>query len=206
MRRIVAVLVACLVVAVGGSQLVLPSVLEGRVADRLERGGGHADVSLEAVPAARLLFHHGHRLSVDGRGLNLGLTGRQAVFDRLDDFDEVRVRLTSVRAGPLFLRRFALTRSGGNSDYAVRLRGTTSPREVARFLGSRAAGALGGLIGDLATGVLPKAGNGRVPLDVTATVRSHGGRREVTSATGSVAGIPAGPIVQLVVDAVVRQL
>jgi hypothetical protein len=206
MARLALIPVGLLLVLLAASQLLLPPFLEGRVSDRLERGGGSADVSLKAVPAGRLLFHDGDELDVNGRGLRLELGGRGETLDRLDGFDEVHVRLTDADAEPLRVRRFALTRSESDRDYAVRMAGSTTPREVARFLGSQAAGSLGGTLGDLATELLPDGGEVRVPVDMEATVRSRNGRREVTSATGSVAGVPAGPLVQLVLDAVVRSL
>jgi hypothetical protein len=203
----VALLLLCLVVLVAaGTQLLLPTVLEGRVADRLERGGGSAHVSLHALPAARLLFDHGDSLKVEGRDLRLQLRGRGELLDRLDGFDQVRVRIDRATAPPLAVRSFSLTRPEEGRAYAVRLTGTTSPRDVARFLGSRAAGGLGGLAGDLAAGALPSGGRSRIPLAVAATVRSRDGHRQVTSSRGTVAGVPAGPLVGLVMDAVVREL
>jgi hypothetical protein len=197
MPRIAVVLVAALVALGLGSQLLLPPIMEDQVANRLERDGGSATVSLDAVPAVRLLFDDGDKLRVEGRGLRLDV-GREGELDRLDGFNEVHVSLTDVVADPLRVRRFALTRSSGQRDYAMRMAAVTTPRAVARFLG--------GPLGDLGAGLLPGGGDNRVPLEVEATVRSHHGRREVTSASGSVAGIPAGPIAQLVVDAVVRRL
>jgi hypothetical protein len=180
--------------------------MERAVRDRLEEEGGNAEVSLSAVPALRLLFSDGKSLEVEGRGLRVRPERRAKVLDRLDGFDRVHVRLSDVDAEPLELRAFLLTREEGESGYGVRLAATTSPREVARFLGTRAGGALGGLLGDLAAGTLPGDGSTPVPMAIDADVRSRGGRAEVVSARGSVAGIPAGPLVQIVVDAVVRQL
>ena len=198
MPRVVVLLVGVAALLAVGSQLLLPPLLEGRVADRLERGGGDARVSLSALPAARLLFNHGRSLEVEGHDLRLPLGGRDHVLERLDGFDEVRVRLRRVRVPPLAMRSFSLTRADEKDDYAVRMSGTTSPREVARFLG--------GTLGDLAAGTLPGGGRGRLPVDVAATVRSRHGRREVVSARGTVAGVPAGPLVGVVLDAVVRRL
>jgi hypothetical protein len=198
MPRVAVLLVGLAVLLAVGSQLLLPPVLEGRVADRLERGGGHADVSLRALPAARLLFDHGSSLKVEARDLRLPLGGREQVLDRLDGFDEVRVSLHRVRVSPVAMRSFSLTRDHEKGDYAVRMSGTTTPREVARFLG--------GVVGDLAAGALPGGGRDPVPVDLAASVRSRHGRREVVSARGTVAGIPAGPLVGVVLDAVVRRL
>jgi hypothetical protein len=198
MPRVAVLLVGLAALLAVGSQLLLPPVLEGRVADRLERGGGKADVSLRALPAARLLFDHGSSLKVEGHDLRLPLGGREQVLDRLDGFDEVRVHLHRVRVPPLSLRSFFLARAHENGDYAVRMSGTTTPREVGRFLG--------GVLGDLAAGALPGGGRERLPVDVGAIVRSRQGRREVVSARGTVAGVPAGPLVGVVLDAVVRRL
>ncbi len=60
---------------------------EHRIEDRLTDGGGTADVSLHAFPAARLLFGDGTKLSVTGSGLDLGLQQQSNVFDKLDGFD-----------------------------------------------------------------------------------------------------------------------
>jgi hypothetical protein len=198
MPRVALLLVGLAALLAVGSQLLLPPILEGRVADRLERGGGEADVSLRAVPAARLLFDHGSSLKVEGHDLRLPLGGREQVLERLDGFDEVRVRLHRVRASPMAMRSFSLDRAHEKGDYAVRMSGSTTPRGMARFLG--------GLVGELAAGALPGGGRVPVPVDVAATVRSRNGEREVVSSRGTVAGVPAGPLVGVVLDAVVRRL
>jgi hypothetical protein len=198
MPRVVVILAVFVALLAVGSELLLPPVLEGKAAGRLERGGGDAHVSLRAFPAARLLFDHGSSLKVEGHRLRLTLGGRGEVLDRLDGFDEVRVRLDHASAPPLAVRSFSLTRRHEGGDYAVRMSGTTTPRDVARFLG--------GLVGDLAAGALPGGGREQVPLDMSATVRSQDGRRQVVSSRGTVAGVPAGPLVGLVLDAVVRRL
>ena len=51
---------------------------EHRIEDRLTDGGGTADVSLDAFPAARLLFGDGTKLSVTGSGLDLDLAASRA--------------------------------------------------------------------------------------------------------------------------------
>ena len=205
MRRVALLLLGLVAVLALVSQLALPPLLESAIRDRLEEEGGSAEVSLSALPALRLLFADGESLEVEGRGLRVRPERRPKVLDRLDGFDRVHVRLSDVDAEPLEIRTFVLTREG-DSGYAVRMAATTSPREVARFLGSRAGGALGGLVGDLAAGTLPGGGATPVPMAIDADVRRRDGRAEVMSAQGSVAGIPAGPLVQIVVDAVVRQL
>jgi hypothetical protein len=89
----------------------------------------------------------------------------------------------------------------------LRLDAETSPRDVAGFLGSQAGGLVGGLLGDLAVGELPGGGGGeRVPLRIRAGVQSRDGDVKVTSVSGSVAGVPAGPLAEVVVGSVVREL
>ena len=70
--RLLAAVVAGIVVLVAvGTHFLLPPYLEGRVEDRLEEHGGHADVELSAVPAIRLLAGHGDRLEITGSGLEV---------------------------------------------------------------------------------------------------------------------------------------
>jgi hypothetical protein len=205
MPRIAGVSIVVLVVLLGASQLLLPPLAERKVEDRLERDGGEANVELNAFPALRLLFGDGDSLEVTGRGLRVELEPEEDPLERLDGFGEVSISLEEIEAGPMELESFELKRDEGRSDYGTRLAGTTSPRELARYLGSEAAGPLGGLLGDLAAGGLPAAG-AELPVRVAAVVESREGRVETSEVRGSVAGIPAGPLARLVVEAVVRQL
>ncbi|TMK75973.1 MAG: hypothetical protein E6G48_00220, partial [Actinobacteria bacterium] len=93
MARWLLIAALVLVALFGVSQLVIPPVAEHRIEDRLTDGGGTADVSLQAFPAARLLFGDGTNLSVSGSGLDLGLQQQSNVFDKLDGFDRVEVSL-----------------------------------------------------------------------------------------------------------------
>jgi hypothetical protein len=111
-----------------------------------------------------------------------------------------------MRAEPLDVDEFELVRDEGEGGYRVRMTGETTPREVVAFLGSRAGGALGGVLGDLAADGLPGGGDEPVPVDIEADVVSRDGEVAVASASGSVAGVPAGPLAELVVEAVVQQL
>ena len=187
-------------------QFVIPPVAERQVRDRIEENGGTASVSVSAFPAPRLLFGDGDELRVRGSGVTVDVEDERVVLDRLDGFDRVDIRLTGVTAEPLDVSAFELTRSDGADTYRVRMTGETSPREVASFLGTRAGGPLGALLADLAGQSLPGAGEEEVPVDVRAQVTSIDGEAEVTSASGSVAGVPAGPLAEIVLEAVVRQL
>jgi hypothetical protein len=196
MTRIVLVSVGVLLVLALASQLALPSLLEGSVQSRLERDGGSADVSLSAFPAVRLLFSDGASLEVEGRGLRLPGEPEGGELDRIDGFSEVRIALDDTQAGPLAIERFRLTREDGERDYELRLAAMANPREVGRILG--------GALGELGAGAL--LGVVDVPVSLTATVRSEDGRARAIAVQGSVAGIPAGPLAELALDAVLRRL
>ena len=205
MPRVVVLLIGLAALLLVASQFALPALAEHRAEDRLEAGGGSASADVRAFPALRLLFGDGDSLDVRGRGLRLDLS-RRGAFGGLDGFDEVRVRLAELQAGPLHVSNLVLARPEGAGVYEMRLRGVTTPRELVGFLASQAGGGLGGLFGALAAGGLPGGGDTRVPLRLTAQVESRGGRPSVRNADGSVAGVPAGPLAELVVGAVVARL
>ena len=206
MPRILLLLLGLLAVLAVGSQLLIPALAERKVADRLEEEGGSADVSLGAFPAVRLLFDDGDSFEVEGRGLRLHTGQRERVLERLDGFDEVRVRLEELDAGPVEAERFELVREEGEKAYRMTLTGSTTPREVARFLGDSAGGPLGGILGDLAAGTLLGGGNTPLPVRLDAVVESRAGEARVVRSSATVAGLPAGPLAQVVLDAVVRRL
>ncbi len=196
MRRIVAVPLAVLVLAIVASQLFGPGIAERRVEDRLERHGGTAKVSISALPAFRVLFHHGDSLTVRGRGLRLDVEERGNDLEGMDGFDKVSVELEQLRAGPLNASSFSMNRGEGERTYRVRIRGSTSAAELGSFLGGTLGGLAGGLLG----------GSEQVPVRVSASIASHGGDVQVRSATGTVAGIPADPLVQFVAGAVASRI
>lgn len=196
-----AALVATLSLA---TQLVLPALAERQIAGRLESGGGRADVSMSAFPAVRLLFGDGDSLRVKGRRLRLAVGHDRRLLHKLDGFDAVRVRLRDTEVGPLQLKSFVLDRRDERRDYTVRLAGRTSPRALAAFLGGRAGGAIGGDLGKLAGGLL--GGGLPLALDLRARVRSRDGEPEVQGTRGTVAGFPAGPLVQLALAAVLPRI
>src|SRR4051794_30136662 len=200
MRRIVVVLLGVLALVIVAGQLFLPGIAERRAEHRLERHGGSAHVSMSALPAARLLFHEGDSLTVRGSGLRIDTEEQGETLDRMDGFDEVSVQLDRFRTGPLQASSFSLERGDGERDYRTRMSGTTSAAEVGSFFGSQAGGGLGGLLGGLAGGVLP-GGGAQLPVKMNAVIASSNGTVEVRSATGTVAGVPADPLVQFVVSA-----
>ena len=207
MRRPAIIVLVLLGVLAVAQQLLLPPFLEGEGADRLKRYGGQVRVALSAFPAVRLLAGDGESIEVTGSGLRLDLQEEPIdAFERLDGFDEVRLALTELEAGPLTIDAFELRRGEAEDAYTVELEGETSPRELARFMGREAAGPLGSLLGDAFTGMFVPSPGAPVPLQLKAEIRSEDGRAQAEKASGSVGGIPAGPLAEIVADAVVGRL
>jgi hypothetical protein len=204
MVRRLLIVALVLLALLGISQLVIPLVVEQRIEDRLTNAGGSADVSVSAFPAARLLFGDGSRIAVTGNGLDL--TAEQTnhdVFSRLDGFDQVSVNITHFRTGPFTLASFHLTRDGSEAPYHLATRGTTTPGDLASF-GTSQLGLPGGpLAGYLSTQVL---GDKPIPINLDMDLQSDGGRIVVVSGGGTVAGLPTGPLAEIITAAVSVQL
>jgi hypothetical protein len=205
-RKVLLGVLATLVVLLVATQLILPSVIEGQVEKRLNRDGGKAKVSISAVPALTLLGGSGRSIEITGSDLRYDLGKREEKpFERLDGFGRVKVDLRNLDAGPVRLDSFVLTRPDKDQPYTLSMRGTSTPAELAGELGTATGGSLGGLIGGLASGVL--GGNATsVPLRLEATVTSRDGRPEVGSANATVAGLPAGPLTEIVLRSVLDRL
>ncbi len=206
MRRFAVGLAVGLVALVVLTQLLLPPFLEERVAGRLTEDGGSADVSLSAFPAVRLLWGDGKRFEVRGRGLKFVPGRGEQVFSRLDGFEEVRIEVNGLDVEGVDASRFTLTRLRSGDPYRLSMRGQVTGREAIELLGAEAGGPLGGIAGGLAGRALPGGGSTELPLTVEADLASRGGRAEVVRTDATVAGLPAGPIVELVVGAVVSDL
>jgi hypothetical protein len=186
------------------SQLAIPPIAEHRIEDRLTEGGGNADVSLSAFPAARLLFGDGKELSVTGSGLDLDLEQRTDVFDELDGFDRVDVSLTRFHAGPFDVSRFDLDRPAPAATYHL----TSSSRTTAGDLASYGASQLGLPGGPLLQFLADQAlgSNRPIPIDLDMELRSEDGRVIVVSGGGSVAGYPTGPLAELITSTIAVRL
>jgi hypothetical protein len=202
MRRwLIALALLALALAVA-SQLLLPGIAEHGVEDRLTEGGGQAQVSVSAVPAARLFFDDGERFEVRASGLDLDLDQRTKVLDRLDGFSEVDVAIDDFIAGPLEIDSFELTRDG-SGPYRLVSSSRASAATLVDFgadeLGLPGGGFLGGLAGQA-------LGNRKVPLDLDMELTSDGGTIEVVSGGGTVAGIPTGPLGEVITEAIVARL
>src|SRR5215212_2957090 len=134
MGRWLAIAVVAILVVAGASQLAIPPLVAHHLEGKLTDGGGSADVSVSAFPAARLLFGDGERITVDGSGLDLPLAQPgQEVLDKLDGFDEVDVQIRDSRAGPFALTDFELTRSGSSAPYELVSSGRTTAGAVASY-------------------------------------------------------------------------
>jgi hypothetical protein len=204
MRRAVIVTFVLLALLGLASQLFLPGFLEGKIEQRMEKGGGSAQAELSAFPALRLLTRHGSSLQLTGSDLDFDLTTEARVFKDLDGFDDVSIDLTSSRAGPVELDSVQMERRGEGEPYDVALDGRVSPREFASYVGERFGGPLGGFFGGIAGGTFLAAQP--VPFTARAQLASTDGRVTVVSSQGTVAGLPVGPLAELVATAVVAQL
>ena len=204
MGRRLLILVLVLLALLGISQLVIPLIVEHRISDRLTAGGGSAHVSTSAFPAVRLLFDEGSRITVTGTGLDLTSESTSGtVFSELDGYDDVNVNLDHFRAGPFRLASFQLTRTGPDAPYHLLARGRTTPTDLASYGASRFGLPGGPLLSYLGGKVL---GRDSIPIGLDMDLESDGGRVVVTSGTGTVAGIPTGPLAELITSVVVVKL
>ncbi len=204
MPRWLLVVALALLALAAASQLVIPPIAEHRIEDRLTDGGGTADVSLQAFPAARLLFGDGTRLSITGSGLDLGLQQQSNVFDKLDGFDRVDVNLTDFHAGPFAVANFDLTRPAPSAPYHLVSSSRTTPGALAQY-GAAQLGLPGGPLLRFFTDQALR-GNRPVPIDVDMELRSDGGRVVVVSGGGTIAGYPTGPLAELITSAIAVRL
>jgi hypothetical protein len=188
------------------SQLIVPAYLEHRAEKRLTEHGGKADVDIDALPAAKLLWHRGKRIEVRGSGIDVPLEGeRGRVFDDLDRFGEADVRLDRLTAGPLRIARFTLSRTDREGPYDLAVSASITPRELSGYAGRQLGGALGGMIGQIGSALLPFS-TAPIPVELDAVVASNDGDAEVRSVDGTVAGIPADPLVAALAAAIAARL
>jgi hypothetical protein len=199
------VVALALLVAGAASQLVIPPIVEHQIESRLTAGGGSAEVSASAFPAARLLFGDGDRVSVSGAGLDLPLKpAGGSVFDKLDGFDRVDVSLTDSHAGPFAVSSFDLTRATSSGPYHLVSSARTTPGDLAEYGASRFGLPGGPLLGYFANQALGESRSIPVELDVGLT--SDGGRVVAVSGGGTIAGYPTGQLAELITSAIVVKL
>jgi len=186
------------------SQLLVPNFGERKIEDRLTAGGGTANVTLGAIPAARLLFGSGERFQVTASDLDLDVHPGQSVFDRLDGFSIVDVSITNSKAGPLNIDRFQLTRDGPG-PYHLALGGQTTPAELIDYGLDNVELPGTTLIGTIYDELFGPSDT-EVPVTMDMELASDHGRVEVTSGGGSVGGIPTGHLAEMITSAVVVRL
>lgn len=202
--RIAAIAAAAVVLLLVLTQLLLPGIGEGAIEDRLTEGGGVAEASLSATPAARLLWGSGDRIEISAMGLDLELDETDPeVFEELDRFGDVEIVVSSSRAGPVELDTFVLTRDG-DGPYSLEADGATSAADLAEFFADDAS--LPGA--DILGGIISATGVGGTDLDVQLdmALTSDDGRIEVTEGEGEIAGVPTGPLAAVVTQAILERL
>ncbi len=134
MLRAVLALLGLLVAALVGGQLALPRVAERRISSDLERSGEVRRVSVEAVPAVKLLFKRADRVEVDMAEVRAGSTGRLAqLLRRTRGTDELDARADLVVLGPLRLHAAVLRKEHDQ----LRGEATVSEQELAAALPSQ---------------------------------------------------------------------
>ena len=192
------------VFALVASQLLLPALGARRVEDRLTEGGGSAEVTLGAVPALRLLLGDGERLEVSGRDLSLDLDAESEVFERLDGFSIVEISITDSSAGPFALESFSLSRDGDGSYHLVS--SATATASGLADAGLEAAELPGETVIDMILGEVFGESEEPIPIELDMELASEDGRLRVVSGSGTVAGMPTGPLAELLSSAIVVRI
>ena len=206
-RRVLYPLIALavLLLALVATQALVPSYLERRAENKLTEDGGEARVDIDALPALRLLFNRGERIQVRGERLVIPLEReRGAVFDDLDRFNAADVRLDRMTAGPLRIARFILARTDRRRPYTLSVSGTVTAAELGDYAGSQF-GPLGQLMGRIGSSLVPFS-TAPIQVELDATVASEKGRAVVRTVNGTVAGLPADPLVAALAEAIAKRL
>jgi len=195
--------VAVLVIALVATQILLPRMGESQVEDRLTRDGGTADVTIEAVPAIRLLFDDGDRLAVRAEDIQIPVADlRRGSFKELDGFDEVDVQLARSTLGPFFAEDVTITRGEGEELYGFTYRGSTSAADVGEF----ALAGLPPLLRSALTALAGRAGSADLPIRLDVTLRSQGGTARLVGGTGTFAGLPLSGFALGIAGAIISRI
>jgi hypothetical protein len=208
MHRMAILTLAALGALLVAIQLALPRLIERKAEQRLTQHGGHARVHLNALPSLRLLFKEGDSLTVRATSLVTpppDPTSANASMEDLDGFDSVDIQVIGMHVGPLTIARLNLIRKTADEPYTATVQATVNGGDLATYAGGQIGGGLGGFLGGLAGSTMPGA-NVEIPIDLTAILRSNGGRINATSVSGSVAGFPAGPFVEALAAALASRL
>ena len=205
MRRLAIRLGIPLAVLLVVSQFAIPPYAEHKVAGRLTDHGGSADVKLSAFPALRLLFGSGGKLDIKAKRLSVDLNpGQEDVFRQLDDFSDVTIDVQNSRAGPFSVAGFLVQRSAAHT-YEVAISGDGTAGDVARYAGSRLGGNFGQALAGLAASAL--SGFDRpIPFNARMQIVTNAGAPRAQNVQGSVDGLPAGALTQVVANALLSGL
>jgi hypothetical protein len=131
MLRAALALGGLLIAALLGGQLALPRVAERRITNDLAETGEVRRVSVEAVPAVKLLLKRADRVEVDMAEAHAGSTGKLAeLIRRATNTRELDTRVDLVRLGPLRLHDVRLRKD----HERLSGRATLSDRELAAAL------------------------------------------------------------------------
>ncbi len=207
MAKVAAGIAVALVVVLALTQIFIPRFAEGQVEDRLTDDGGSAEVDITAWPALTLLWGDGRKFKAEGEGMDIELSRDEDPLEKLDKFEEVDIRLRNLTAGPVEVRTFGLERGEDDSTYYLRMDATSTMQQLAEQAGEFFGGSLGSSLGGFAGGLLPGGGTAEVPIDVEGQLaRSPDGTIDVDGVNASVAGLPAGPFAEMIVQSVLDQL
>ncbi|MEX1141404.1 MAG: hypothetical protein WD993_10340 [Thermoleophilaceae bacterium] len=210
MAKVLAALVGAIVVVGVVSQLVVPGFVERSVESSLKEDdpGGNAVVDVRSFPAVRLLWGSGDRFEARGRGVRVDLGERiEDPLGKLERFDEVDIYLEDLAAGPVDVRAFSLVKTEQDDSYTLRMQAVTTPLALAESVGGDLGGEIGRLIASAATSTLPDGGQTDIPIGIDGPVRrSDDGTVDADAVRASVAGVPAGPLAEAIVQAVVERM
>ena len=205
MAKRIALVVAGVLGLLVAVQLIVPRIAEREVEGDLTDGGGTAEVSMSAFPAPRLLWNHGYSIEVTGTGLDLDLPeGEPAVFERLDGFKRVDLSLTDFRAGPFDVQSFELHRDG-SGPYDLRSHASLSAADIATY-GAERLDLAGASLARVALAQILPGIEQPVSVDLDMEIQSEDGRISVVSGGGTIAGVPTGPLAELITSAIAVRL
>jgi hypothetical protein len=114
------------------------------------------------------------------------------------------VRLDRLIAGPLRITRFTLTRDDHGDPYHLAVSATTTVSDVSDYAGQQF-GPLAGFLGRIGSTLLPGSA-APIPVELDAQLESDDGLAIVQTVDGTVAGVPADPLVAALASAIARRL
>ena len=117
------------VAALVGGQLALPRLAERRITSDLSKSGHVTHVSVEAVPAIKLLFKRADRVEVEMSEVRAGTTGKLAkLLRRTGETKELKASAKLVTLGPLRVHDASLTKHHDELSGQATVTRRSSPR------------------------------------------------------------------------------